>query len=227
MKKCKKTILIVIILLISMISNVYANEPSESAEITLKSDKTSVKIGERVAIIMSANHENGISMIDSILEYDKTKLELVKVEMKNDFYEQSETDSTTGETVFKAIFSGDEGLKEVEYAELTFKVLKEVSVGEELSIKLLNVNIIDNDLETEFVGEKEIAITVIGEKELEEKKNESNGEEKKPTNVKDKTTADKNINQAGIEGNTIGLIIIGGTLAITFYIKYKKYKDIY
>ena len=227
MKKCKKTILILIILLISMISNVYANEPSENAEITLKSDKTSVKIGERVAIIMSANHENGISMIDSILEYDKTKLELVKVEMKNDFYEQSETDSTTGETVFKAIFSGDEGLKEVEYAELTFKVLKEVSVGEELSIKLLNVNIIDNDLETEFVGEKEIAITVIGEKELEEKKNESNGEEKKPTNVKDKTTADKNINQAGIEGNTIGLIIIGGTLAITFYIKYKKYKDIY
>ena len=73
MKKCKKTILILIILLISMISNVYANEPSENAEITLKSDKTSVKIGERVAIIMSANHENGISMIDSILEYDKTE----------------------------------------------------------------------------------------------------------------------------------------------------------
>ena len=108
MKKCKKIILLVIVFLLSTISNVYADESSKKAEVTLTPDKTSVKIGENVTIIVSASYENRIECVDSILEYDKAKLKLEKVEMKNDFDDQSGTDGVTGEYVFTAIFEGNE-----------------------------------------------------------------------------------------------------------------------
>lgn len=165
MKKYKKILLLLIIFLISTISNVYANE---KAEVTLVSDKKSVEKGERIIVSVAANNENGIEGIEAVLNYDKTKLELEKLEMKNDFLDQSGIDSVSGEYIFTALFGGNEAPTEVEVSELTFKVLEGVTDGEELKIELLHAYIIDTDIEKENVEDKEIIVKVVGQQNLEQ-----------------------------------------------------------
>lgn len=231
MKKCKKIILLVIILLVSMISNVYADESSKKAEVTLTSDKTSAKIGENVTILVSASHENGIECIDSVLKYDETKIKLEKVEMKNDFSDQSGTDGVTGEYIFTALFSGNENPTEVECAELTFKVLEEATVGEELKIELLNVYVIDTDIEKESVGNKEITLVVTEDKEIDldpepepELDPDPNPDPEPQPQPQPESNPDK-LPQTG-KNSIISLFIIIIIASIIFYTRIRKYRDI-
>ena len=235
MKKCKKIILLVIVFLLSTISNVYADESLKKAEVTLTPNKTSVKAGETITIVVKASYENKIECVDSILEYDKTKLELEKVEMKNDFDDQSGTDGVTGEYVFTALFSGEEAVTEVEYAELIFKVLEKANVGEELNIKLSNVNIIDTNLETASVGDKEVMLTVIGDKVTEpelkpepkpEQEIEIKPESKPQQEIEIKPESKpNNLPQTG-KNSIASLFIIGIIVSIILYSRIIKYKDI-
>ena len=223
MKKCKKIILLVIVFLLSTISNVYANESSKKAEVTLTADKTSVKIGDNITIVVSASHENGIEGVDSVLNNDKTKLKLEKVEMKNDFSDQSGTDGVTGEYIFTVLFSGNENLTEAECAELTFKVLEEAIVGEELSIKLSNIYVIDTDIEKESVGEEEIVLAVIDENE-DEPEDEPGDEPEEQPEKELEANADK-LPQTG-KTTRISIFIVGIVLSVIFYTRIRKYRDV-
>lgn len=238
MKKYKKIIFVIVVFILSITSNVYATDDnmgdffSEAGKITLKASNNSVKVGDTVTISLTASYENGIECVNSTLIYDETKLELTNMEMKNYFSNQSGEDAETGKFVLTALYgdigSPENAPTESEYIVLTFKVLDKVNTGEILSVKFSENEIIDPNLETILVENKEITFTVIGEQK-------PTGEQKKPTEQKqeepkkeqqDDTIADKNINKAGSKKYTIILIIVVGIIVI-LYRKYKKNSDIY
>ena len=238
MRICKKIAILTLIICITMTLNVFAdNSSSSKAEITLTTSKETVKVSEEIKVVVSASCDDGIEAINAVLKYDREKLELVKSEMKNDFTDQSGTDAETGEYILTALYGATgaptEAPSKVDFAELTFKVLEKAEAEEKLEIELLDVEIINPDLETISGENKKVTLTVIEEEPEQPKPQEP--EQPKPQDPKpsenkkpvDNTTADKNINYAGIEEYAIALIAGVVIVSIILYKKYKKYSDIY
>lgn len=242
MKKCSRIIFSVLIFVLSITINVYATEGeksetfSEAGKITIKASNNSIKVGGTVTVSLSASYDNGIECVNSILDYDKTKLELTNIEMKNYFSNQSGEDGKTGKFVLTSLY-GDIGSPEIaptesEYAVLTFKVLDKATVGELISIKFLENEIIAPNLDSTEIEDKELTFTVMGEtKPVEEQKKPEKEkepiEQKKEESKKDDTVANKVINKAGISKNIVTVIIAIIVISIVLYIKNKKNIDIH
>ena len=240
MKKFRK-IIIWLLFILSITCNVYAteniNEQSLTAtKLTMNTNTNFVKMGENITISLNASHENGIEGINSVLEYNKTKIELTNIEMKNYFGNQSGEDAQTGKFILTALYgelsAPQEAPKEAEYMVLTFKVLDTVTYGEKLSIKLLQTEIIDPNLGSVQMENKELIFTVSEDtktleepEKTEEDKNtiESTIEESK----KDDTVAKEVINKAGINKHAIIVIVAMIAIIRVLYIKNKKNSDIY
>lgn len=239
MKKFRK-IIILLLFILSITYNVYAteniNEQSLTAtKLTMNTNVNLVKMGENITISLNASHENGIEGINSVLEYNKTKIELTNIEMKNYFGNQSGEDAQTGKFILTALYgelgAPQEAPKEAEYMVLTFKVLDTVTYGETLSIKLSDIEIIDPNLNSVPVESQEVTFTVKEEKYEEEQKptkeDKETTEQKQEDAKKDDTVANKVINKAGINKHAIIVIIAIMAIIRVLYIKNKKNSDIY
>lgn len=239
MKKFRK-IIILLLFILSITYNVYATDnikgPSlTTAKLTMNTNTKLVNVGETIKISLKASYENGIDGINSVLEYNKTKLELTNVEMKNYFGNQSGEDAQTGEFILTALYgelgAPQETPKEAEYMVLTFKVLDTVTYGETLSIKLSDIEIIDPTLNSVPVESQGVTFTVKEEKSEEEqepnKEDKDTTEQKQEDAKKDDTVANKVINKAGINKHAIIVIIAIMAIIRVLYIKNKKNSDIY
>lgn len=161
MKKCLKILIILLILVLLMIVDVYAANTTTSVTATV--DKTEVKVGDVVNINLSANCEAGIEGIDSILVYDKTKLELQNLSVDAKFSNMSGTDDTTGEYKLTVISNSADTLTSGTFATLKFKVLDAVHVNEELTIKLTGIEMGDSNDEWTTINDKEVTLKVVEE----------------------------------------------------------------
>lgn len=229
--------------------------PDGTAQVTLTPSTTEVKAGDTVTVTLSAQCETGIEGIDSTLEYDKTKLELSSEIAASGFTSMSGEDSVSGEYQLSVLYTDTtDAPTQANFVTLTFKVLDGVTADETLSVKLTGIEVGDSDDEWLTVENKEVTLTVVenapvedddktaedgdtpaedddtpteGEDTPVEDENKST-EEDTPKNeeTKDNTTANKPINNAGLEGFAsiaiVGIVI----LAIVFYAKCRKYRDV-
>jgi len=222
MKKCIKiAILLIMFLLLNTFSVFAADGATVKPEVILTPSATTAKVGDTFTITVVAKSEKTIEGFDAILAYDKTKLEFTnQEEVITSTGEMSGIDGETGEFVLtKLASSTTEG--ELKVATLSFKVLDNVEVGEELLIKLLNIQVPCTDVNTEDanIGEKEVKLTVAAEKtpELEP--------EPEPEPEPDPGMADKPINDAGLTDKTF-IITLSAIVVGILYIKYRKYRDV-
>lgn len=160
MKKCKKTLLLIIIFILVITIKVYANTTSE---ITINTDKTSVAVGDTVEITISAKCANGIEGIDSTLKYDETKLKLINEEelATTDFTSVSGKDEATGEFKLSILYTGTEEVPiDAEFAKLNFEVLKKANESETLSVELAQIEIGDSNGGWSELEDEEITFAV-------------------------------------------------------------------
>jgi len=162
MKRCKKIILLALIFILSLSLNVYADSPS--AEITFTQSATSVKPGETITISLTAKCATGIEGIESILEWDKTKLEFTNAESlaATGYTSMSDFDDATGKFSLSLFYTGAETPTNAKFAELKFKVLTGVNAEEELSVKLSNIELGDSNDDWITIEDKEIITKVAG-----------------------------------------------------------------
>lgn len=238
MKRFRKIALISILFVLFMTLNVYA----ATMGITLKSSSNSIKAGETVSVTFVANSENGIGGIDGILKYDNTKLQMLTEEGKaaaSGFMDCSGVDDASGEYKLSVLYNGDEnGTVELEYAKIEFKVLENVSVNEELIIKLSGIEMGDLNENWQTIRDTEIKLTVAGtttpdnptpDNPTPDNPTPDNPTPDNPTpdkpNKDDNTIADKEFNYAGKTYMFVGIFIIV-IMAIGIYRKINQYKDI-
>lgn len=158
MKKiCKITIIGIIYILIS-ISHVYA----ATAEIVVKASSTDVKIGDIVTITVSVKNQAGIEGIDSILQYDKSKLKLTNSsEITTDkFLNLSGEDEKTGYYRLTLLSNTTQSiLAETEVATLKFEILKGCSENE--IIKISEIVLVDSNDNLIDIEDKEIQLNIL------------------------------------------------------------------
>lgn len=232
MKKYIKIELLLLIFVISITFNVYA--VNTTAELTLTPSATEVKIGDIVTIMVSAKCATKVEGFDSILTWDKTKLELTNLESlgTNGFISVSENDESTGKFKLSVLYGGSgETPTEANFATLSFKVLDSATVKEKLAVTLSEIEVGDANDSWIAVQDKTIELTVIADvPPLEGENNPSKEEQKlteeiKSTQKNDTTIADKPINNAGLR-NYVLVITLGIVVTIVLYMKCRKYQDI-
>lgn len=255
MRKCKKIAILVIVFILSTVLNVYAEDNSTpegettgTAEVSLATSSETVKKGDTVSITISAKCSTGVSEMDSVIEYDTTKLKLKKLEYHEYYSSLSGKDEETQEQHI-TIFYGDEfdtAPEEIptevsELVKLNFEVLDTVTVNEILSIRLSKIELIDDTENIMTVENPEIKLTVVEDKPTGDGNSDGgnpdggnpdggnpdggnpNPDAGKP---KDPTTAGKPMNNAGlvtiVPVAVAGILILAGVL----YTKCRKYKDV-
>lgn len=158
MKKISKIAIIVAICMLILISHVYA----ATAEIVTKVSSSDVKIGDIVTIVVSAKSEEGIEGIDSILQYDKTKLKLINTgEIATEkFISLSGENEKTGEYKMTLLRNTNQDiLTETDVATLKFEILKECSKSE--TIKISEIALVDSNENLINIEDKEIKLNII------------------------------------------------------------------
>lgn len=239
MEKIKKITILLIILILSMTANVYAE--NEKIEITLKPSSTEVKSGDTISIVISAKAQSELEGISGILEYDNTKLEFTKYEVHEYYTDLTGKDEETKKTslcvMYGTLVAPDTAPQEAELITLTFKVLDTAVVGETLKIELKEV------LAGDFIYEdwveltdKQVELLVVNneqtpneeQKPSQEEQTPSQGEQtpNKEETKKDQTAADKTINKAGSETYSFIFIIATIVMAVIMYKKCNEYKGI-
>lgn len=214
MKKLLSLSLILII--ISIVSSVYAVE--SSCEINLQSDKDQVSKGNEFIVdvkLSNIQDAKGIFGLSAVLEYDKDSLEYKGMESQDGW----EKPSYFEESGIIAI------LREDEYAttdqiicKITFKV-KDTS-KKDIKVSLMDI-VASNGTKDITIGEKNVAITVM------------DGSVSTPTNpdIEENgtntripgTNTEQNIPYAGSDNNTSLILWLGAfiLLAIALFIKVK------
>ena len=203
----KRIALMAIILILSITLNVYAG----ATMVLLESNVTEVEAGDTITIKVLAKCGTRIEGIDSVLDYDKTKLELTNASTlaAEGFTSMSETNDLTGKFQLSLMYTGTGSAPyEADVATLTFKVLDTVKAKETLTIKLANIELGDSEDEWTELADQTVSIKVAGEPEPEP--------EPEP---------DPEYPYAGVGDYVfiaIGIIII----AVVLYKKSNKYNDI-
>lgn len=134
MKKILKLSLTVLVVCIIMIGNVYA----VNSDINMNVPKTTINEGEEITVEIYASNlesELGVIAFGGTLEYDKTKLELVKFEGENDWETPTEGrtyNPTTGKIAIdrKTPGKSDEGI-----IKITFKAKEKIEGTANISLK--------------------------------------------------------------------------------------------
>lgn len=243
MKSIFKISFIAFILVLVSMANVFAIEIV--ADLEMDTNKTDVKVGEIVTINVSANCETGIEGIDSILEYDNTKLELQGVNIDTKFSNMSGVDDATGEYKLTVISNSTETIKQSNIATITLKVLETVTEGEQLSVILSGIEIGDSNDEWTTIEDRQITLKL--EKENDEDNSNLGGDDDNnqdadndeydgndnledgnnqitDTEKEDNTKADKEFDKAGLKKYTMIIVIGFIVIAIISYKKYNQYK---
>jgi len=227
MKMLKRIALIAIICILAVTLNVYAGV----TEVILNASSTEVKVGETVTITLSAKNGTGIEGIDSVLDYDKTKLELTNASTlaAENFMSMSDTNDSTGKFQLSLMYTGaGNAPQQAEVAKLTFKVLDGAQTNETLTIKLSDIELGGSDDDWTTVADQTVTIKALRDEEQtpgDEDQGTGDGTQT-PDDGKDDTTADDNYGYAGLEDYALVLILGGIVLVVTLYKKSNKYKDI-
>ena len=200
-----------------------ADESNIKPEVILTPSVTNTKVGDTFTITIEAKSDNTIESFDAILIYDKTKLEFInQEEVITSTGDMSGINEATGEFVLtKLASSTTKG--ELKVATLSFKVLDNVEVGEEILINLLNVQVPCTDIDSEDtnIGDIKVAIKAVGETTPEPEPEP----QPQPDPENDPTVAQKDINDAGLSNNAF-IIVLGVIVAVVLYAKCKEYRDI-
>ena len=170
MKKYFKIIILAIILMFFSTVKIYS---VDNTTVTLKMNPSTAKIGDNIEITITAKVPNELEAIDTVLEYDSNKLELVKYEVNEYFQDLSAKDEETKKMqlslVYGTLTSPSKGPSEADLVKLKFKILDKAVVGEELSIKLSELSVFDFDLGEVIKEEsKEEKIKIVENKPVEE-----------------------------------------------------------
>ena len=182
MKKTVKYVISALILLLVFGKNTYAT--TGTAGLTINASKAEVKVGETVTFNVSANCETVIEGIDATLEYDNSKLELQNINVNAKFSNMSGKDEATGKYIFTVLLNTEEEVKQAQVATINFKVLDTAKVGDKITVKLSGIEVIDSDVNSIQVEDKNATIEVV-ESDDDDKKpgvedEEPSGDDKKP-----------------------------------------------
>lgn len=142
MKVMNKIILLMVSIVLLSISVVYG----ASANVTLKSDKEEISVGDIVELKLNVNCEDGVSAIVANIDYDKTALTLEKLELADGWMNFGTNEK------LEILINKAEKITELDVCKITFKVgenFKEgttkISVtGIQVSDVSGNSNVIDN-----------------------------------------------------------------------------------
>lgn len=135
----KKHILISIFITVVMLLSIRVRADS-SGDVTLKSSKDTIKAGEEFTITISANSENGLNGLNAKMEYDETKLQVIKSEPASN-ENWAEFDSFPQITTMWKNSNSDTNSSDI-YV-VTFKAKDNISAGE-LNIKLTEITLSTN-----------------------------------------------------------------------------------
>ena len=149
------TFLLIAIITIAGAKIAYAAEPS----LQLKADVTEAKIGDTISIDVTAKNDNGIEGLDSILEYDSTKLEFTN---KTDVEDatMSQADGETGDYKLIILVNSASTVTEKKLVTLKFKVLDKATVGETLKVTVKNIKMADSNENQNEIANQEVSIKV-------------------------------------------------------------------
>lgn len=158
MKKINKITIIGIIYILISIIHVYAS----TTEIITKASSTDLKIGDIVTITVSVKSEVGIEAIDSILQYDKSRLKLINSgeNITDKLIDLSGEEEETGN--YRMTFLNNttqEVLTELDVAVLKFEVLNGSSRIE--TINLSKIALVDSNDNLINIEDKEIKLNII------------------------------------------------------------------
>ena len=156
MKSIKKIVTLLIIFVLSATLNVHA-EGESTGEITLTPSATEVNPGDEVTIILNSKCQTGIGGLDSILDWDNSKVEFTN----QSEFQLSGIDDETGKFVFSVLYNGD--ATEAELAILKFTVSDTVNAGETIIIKFSEIELIDVNYNDITLADEEIVLTVAGD----------------------------------------------------------------
>ena len=149
------TFLLIAIITIAGAKIAYAAEPS----LQLNADVTEAKIGDTISIDVTAKNDNGIEGLDSILEYDSTKLEFTN---KTDVEDatMSQADGETGDYKLIILVNSASTVTEKKLVTLKFKVLDKATVGETLKVTVKNIKMADSNENQNEIANQEVSIKV-------------------------------------------------------------------
>ena len=194
MRIYKRIAIVATIFLLIATLNVYA----ATTGIILKPSVEKVKIGDTITITIAAKCNRGIEGLESTLEYDKTKLELITEAGNtalNGYMDISGIDEVTKKYRPSALYSGSGNAPtEVELITLGFKVLNTATVGETLAIGLTDIEIGDSDNKWEKMEELEVILNVVAENNN-NNENDSSTDDNNNNNEDDSSTDDNNNNE--------------------------------
>ncbi len=151
MKKCKKIILLALVVILSMSLNVYAE--GSTGDVTIKSTATTVKAGDTITATITAKWDKQIGSMVAMLNYDTTKLELKSKETHTSYVDMGTTNED-GTVEFSLLYNKSEDAPtECDLMILQFKVLNTVTVDEELKVSISEIQI--EDFESDATYNKE------------------------------------------------------------------------
>lgn len=158
MKKISKIVIIGIMYMLISILHVYG----ANVEISVNASSTDVKIGDTVTITVSLKSETGIEGIDSILQYDKSKLKLTNSSeiATKEFISLSGEDEKTGDFRMTLLKNTTQDiLTESDVAILKFEVLEKCSKSEIINIS--EIALVDSNENLIDLEDKEIKLNII------------------------------------------------------------------
>ena len=247
MKTYFKILILVAVLLFGMVLNVFAAEDS----VVLTTSTAKVKVGDTFTVGINVKSTTSFEGLTGILEYNKTKLELVSVANGTGMNNMNEEDAS-GNYVVTVFSNSSTDATSATCQTLTFKVLDGVTEGEDLVISLSGIQFAEDGKEAaeDLVASTSVKVPISESeptepkptepepteekttetKPTEEKSTEEKPAETKPTqnNIKetDKTVKTESLPKTG-SGITVYISLIMVTvIAIVSYIISKKYKKI-
>lgn len=247
MKKIVKLSIIMLVITICMVGNTYA---ALSCEVNMKANKTEISKNDEFTVdvdVSSIQSERGIISLGATLEYDKSSLELVKMEGKNTWETPADGISYNSQNGKIAITRGGLGTENETVFTITFKA-KETS-KKNLVVTLKDITVADGTMPAKIertyqnITVKDGTDNEAPDPGTDEDNNNNN------TNTGTNTNTDKNnnINQGNTTINTINkntvsnsglpkagdltqvifiVLIIAGVLgAGIFFVKIKKINE--
>lgn len=231
MKLLKKTIAILVILLLCMTTNVYAG----TTEAKLTASSNNVKVGDIVTITLTGYRGNGVEGFDATLKYDKTKLKLTnESEIAVDGYTSlSGTDELTGDFKLSLVYEETgNSPSQANIAQLKFEVLSGAKANDILNIKLTNAVLIDPDVNGTQLEDIEINVKVVEEAQKPGGNNTTSGGNNTTPGGNNTTSGGNNNNKpgdypyAGVEHYMFAILVAVVVIAGIIYVKVNKYRDI-
>ena len=230
MKKSIKIVLLIVLLIIVATLKVYAADNS----VTLTSSATNVKVGDTIIVTVTAKSDKGIEGLDGTLKFNSSKLQFVnEEEISEDGLSQRLNDNDAGKFQLSVLSNGKTSITK----ELKFKVLNTAQKNEKLVIEFVNIDLEDSEESDQPIANQVITLTVVSEgqnkpgdnpaedptEDPAEDPTEDPAEDPTEDNKKeDNTTADKNINYAGLSNSVSIITIVLAIISLISYVGYRR-----